>query len=64
MFDFVPSTLDPVFFLHHGQIDGLWAAWQAGEMTPRWTSDGTASIFNGAGTPEVSHGTMLEWGLG
>lgn len=63
MFDFFASPQDPAFFLHHGQIDRLWATWQAGGANRRWTYNGTATIFNGASTPEVSNGTVLDFGV-
>jgi tyrosinase len=34
------NTSDPIFFLHHGQLDRTWAAWQAHDPRNRNTIAG------------------------
>ena len=29
------SVLDPIFYLHHGNLDRIWAKWQAAEPEKR-----------------------------
>jgi tyrosinase len=64
MFDLFSSPDDPVFFLHHSQIDRLWAIWQSMDATTRrYQYNGTSSIFNGGDTPQVSNDTVLQFGI-
>ena len=42
------SPGDPIFFLHHGQIDRLWTIWQALDPKTRFGDVyGTSTAFNG-----------------
>lgn len=61
MGNFFVSPLDPTFWLHHGQIDRLWATWQAeDEKDRRFQYNGTSTIYNPVGvTPEVSDDTVM-----
>ncbi|EOO01262.1 putative tyrosinase central domain protein [Phaeoacremonium minimum UCRPA7] len=64
MFDFFASPQDPAFFLHHGQIDRIWAQWQAANpKVRRYQYNGTSTIFNTNATPEVSNCTIMDFGV-
>ncbi|KAI0903446.1 hypothetical protein F4823DRAFT_635753 [Ustulina deusta] len=64
LMDFFVSPLDPAFFLHHGQIDRLWAMWQAEDpASRRYSYNGTDTFMNPAGTPEVTNSTVLGFGV-
>lgn len=61
--DFFGSPQDPAFFLHHSQLDRLWAAWQDRHPELRYTYNGTSTIFNPPGvTPEVGNSTVMSFG--
>lgn len=61
--DFFGSPQDPAFFLHHAQVDRLWASWQDGHPGLRYTYNGTGTIFNPVGvTPEVTNSTVMTFG--
>lgn len=46
--DIYSSPGDPVFYLHHAQVDRLWTIWQGLNPGVRTTQvSGTSSIFNG-----------------
>lgn len=61
--DFFGSPQDPAFFLHHSQLDRLWAAWQDRHPELRSTYNGTSTIFNPQGvTPEVNNSTVMTFG--
>lgn len=64
---------DPVFFLHHTQLDRLWWKWQQADMNYRlteymgraeWNSDKGASlddvIFVGDLAPETTVSEMMD----
>lgn len=60
MGNFFVSPLDPVFWLHHGQVDRLWAVWQAEDEARRFQYNGTSTTGNPVGvTPEVDDDTVL-----
>ncbi len=64
MFDFFASPGDPVFFLHHGNLDRLWDKWQAMEpATRRFQYNGTSTILNTNATPEVSNSTKIAFSV-
>lgn len=64
MSDFFGSPQDPAFFLHHAQVDRLWAAWQDAHPALRYTYNGTGTIFNPVGvTPEVDNSTAMTFGV-
>ena len=37
---FTDCAKDPIFFLHHGQIDRLWTLWQQKDLAVRGTAFG------------------------
>jgi len=46
------SPLDPIFWLHHCNIDRIWAEWQsAGNTTPAFNLSYNNQFVNGAGQP-------------
>jgi tyrosinase len=46
------SPLDPIFWLHHCNVDRLWAQWQdAGNVTPRIEADYDGWFFDSRGQP-------------
>jgi tyrosinase len=46
------SPLDPIFWLHHCNVDRLWALWQAaGNSTPPLARSYAGQFANGAGQP-------------
>lgn len=63
LLDFFASPSDPAFFLHHAMIDLVWTRWQAMDPADRqYALSGTSTIFNGNATPEVTLGTVQNWG--
>ncbi|UPK92493.1 hypothetical protein LCI18_003428 [Fusarium solani-melongenae] len=57
--DMTPSTSpnDPIFFLHHGQIDRLWTLWQAKDQENRaldYSGIKTQDQFDGVTPPPAS----------
>ncbi|KAL4930454.1 tyrosinase family protein [Aspergillus undulatus] len=64
MDDFWTAPQDPSFFLHHAQVDRVWALWQkGGPESRRWALNGTSTIHNAPDSPEVSLDTQLTWGM-
>lgn len=64
MSDFFASPQDPAFFLHHAQLDRLWAEWQDRNPDLRYTYNGTSTVFNPVGvTPEVDNSTVMTFGV-
>ncbi|KAF4345525.1 Tyrosinase [Fusarium beomiforme] len=67
--DMVPNTSpnDPIFFLHHTQIDRLWALWQGQDPDKRYTDFSgikTQNQFDGTTPPSASlSDTLLMMGL-
>lgn len=52
MSDFLSSPGDPVFFLHHSQIDRLWTQWQQLDpITRQYALSGTGTTQNYPPTP-------------
>jgi tyrosinase len=46
------SPLDPIFWLHHCNVDRLWAQWQAaGNTTPGFNGDYSGNFVDAAGHP-------------
>lgn len=44
------SPLDPIFWLHHGMVDFMWASWQAkGNVTPGLDKNYSGQFVNGLG---------------
>jgi tyrosinase len=63
MFDFFASPQDPAFWLHHGQLDRIWAKWQDSDAGRRYLWNGTSSIFNANTTAPVYNGTILDFSV-
>ncbi|KAJ5782240.1 domain di-copper centre [Penicillium paradoxum] len=62
--DFFASPADPAFMLFHGQVDRLWAIWQAeDEATRRYAVNGSSTIWYGQQTPDVTMDTYVEFGV-
>lgn len=52
MSDFFSSPGDPIFYLHHAQIDRLWTQWQQIDpKTRQYALSGTGSVANYPPTP-------------
>lgn len=50
--DFYSSPGDPLFYLHHAQIDRLWAIWQADDPSTRqYAISGTRDIVPSTSSP-------------
>lgn len=61
--DLFGSSQDPAFFLHHSQIDRLWANWQdADDANRRNALNGTNTIMNPPAADPVTLDTMMEFG--
>lgn len=61
--DLFGSSQDPAFFLHHSQIDRLWAKWQdADDANRRNALNGTSTILNPPGAVPVTLDMMMEFG--
>ncbi|KAK4233363.1 hypothetical protein C8A03DRAFT_38930 [Achaetomium macrosporum] len=56
------SPNEPLFFLHHAQIDRLWWLWQQQDPSRLSEYNGEASHFNETGSREVSLDDMLLMG--
>ncbi|MCJ1263748.1 hypothetical protein MMC22_003618 [Lobaria immixta] len=53
MRDTFTSPGDPIFFLHHAQVDRLWYLWQNRNLTERqYAITGTGTMFNYPPSPE------------
>lgn len=64
MRDFFSSPQDPVFMLHHGMVDRIWAMWQdLDEENHRWAINGTMSLHNFPLTPELTLDTNFGFGV-
>lgn len=62
--DLFASSQDPAFFLHHSQIDRLWAIWQAmDEPNRRYALNGTSTILNPPWGKIVRLDTVMEFGI-
>ncbi|RYP39594.1 hypothetical protein DL767_002142 [Monosporascus sp. MG133] len=62
MTDFFASPQDPVFFLHHSQLDRVWALWQAADESRRYQYNGTSTVYNPVdGTPPVTNQTVMSF---
>ena len=68
----VTASFDPIFWLHHSEIDRFWSGWNAGGMTIRRTTAGgrprTTRCASRAGTsgptatwPTTSSSTQARW---
>ncbi|KAL2801047.1 tyrosinase central domain protein [Aspergillus keveii] len=66
MADVFASPQDPVFMLHHGMVDRMWALWQGKGSTDEgrlFALNGTAVINNPPGEPLVTTETLIEFGI-
>lgn len=67
-----PNMSDPLFFLHHGQLDRIWAAWQAHDPRNRnaiaggvvQDSDDFDAHPLGIGTPVTADTVIYMAGVG
>ncbi|GFF57475.1 tyrosinase central domain protein [Aspergillus udagawae] len=63
MDDFWTAPQEPVFMLHHAMVDRVWTLWQAQDPANRqYALNGTSTIMNPPGTPEVDLDTQVAWG--
>ncbi|TVY64353.1 Tyrosinase-like protein orsC, partial [Lachnellula suecica] len=54
--DLFAGTGDPAFYLHHGQVDHIWAVWQALDLDERlFVVHGTLTMLN---SPPSANGTL------
>jgi tyrosinase len=61
--DFFTSPGDPAFYLHHGQVDRMWAYWQALDPKKRQNAlTGTRTFFNNPPSPNTTLDEMMEYG--
>lgn len=59
MYESSATPNDPLFFLHHAQVDRLWAAWQAANLA---SGDAAAAVDHGnPGYPEPYRGSLFNW---
>ncbi|KAI0532329.1 hypothetical protein GGR58DRAFT_490629 [Xylaria digitata] len=64
MADFFTSPLDPAFWLHHAQVDRLWAIFQDQDpAAKRYSYNSTDTFQSPAGTPEVTNSTIVPFGI-
>ncbi|KAL9109899.1 MAG: hypothetical protein Q9227_005422 [Pyrenula ochraceoflavens] len=53
--DFFASPQDPAFWVHHGNVDRLWAQWQAADPENRqYAVSGTSTVLNIPPSPNVT----------
>ncbi|KAJ5683691.1 N-acetyl-6-hydroxytryptophan oxidase ivoB [Penicillium maclennaniae] len=62
MQDLFGSSQDPAFFLHHSQIDRLWAKWQDVDANRRNALNGTSTILNPPSADPVTLETIMDFG--
>ena len=56
------SPGDPVFYLHHSQIDRIWTLWQSRDFAKRTNQVyGTSTTFNVPPSPPVTLDTMMDY---
>ena len=58
MYESSGSPNDPMFFLHHAQVDRLWAAWQQDNLRK---GGETAVDYGNPGYPETHRGSLFVW---
>jgi tyrosinase len=59
MYESSGTPNDPMFFLHHAQVDRLWAAWQQANLAK---GDDTSAVDHGnPGYPEAYRGPLFIW---
>ncbi|MCA9705026.1 MAG: tyrosinase family protein [Myxococcales bacterium] len=58
MYESSGSPNDPIFFMHHAQVDRLWAGWQEANVA----KGGDAAVDHGnPGYPETHRGSLFVW---
>lgn len=63
MGDIITSPGDPIFFLHHAQLDRLWTLWQKRNLTERqYAISGTATFLNYPPSPEFRLNDTIDLG--
>ncbi|KAL4887208.1 tyrosinase central domain protein [Aspergillus karnatakaensis] len=63
MTDLYAAAADPIFFLHHANLDRLWALWQEKDEEKRRVAlNGTSSMYNAPDTPNVTLDSPLLYG--
>lgn len=63
MIDVFSSPGDPMFFLHHAQIDRLWTLWQTQNPKERqYAISGTGTFFNYPSSPEFHLNDTMDLG--
>lgn len=63
MSDTFSSPGDPIFFLHHAQIDRIWALWQQKDLASRqYAITGTGTFFNYPPSPDVKITDKIDLG--
>ncbi|KAL4862790.1 hypothetical protein BDV12DRAFT_207005 [Aspergillus spectabilis] len=63
MGDLWAAVADPAFFLHHTNLDRMWALWQErDESTRRVALNGSSGIYNSPDWPEVTLDTPMVFG--
>ena len=60
--DFFASPQDPAFWVHHGNVDRLWAQWQAMDPDKRqYAVSGTSTVLNIPPSPNVTLDYVQTW---
>ena len=63
MSDFFSSPGDPLFFIHHTQIDRLWTLWQDKDLKNReYAISGTGTFLNYPPSPEFKLSDKISLG--
>lgn len=61
--DLFTSPTDPVFFLHHAQVDHMWSKWQSQDpATRQFALNGTKTLANVPPSDELQLNDLLSWG--
>ncbi|KAJ6031582.1 tyrosinase central domain protein [Penicillium herquei] len=61
--DLFTSPTDPVFFLHHAQVDRMWWTWQSRDLeNRRYALSGTQTLENVPASPELTLEDQITWG--
>lgn len=64
MADFYASPADPIFFLHHAQVDRMWSIWENIDPYRRLTAiHGTSTMLNDPPSAEMSLTDIMPYGL-
>lgn len=62
--DLFNSPGDPVFYLHHAQIDRMWWTWQHLDIENRRTAiNGTGTFLNDPPSDPTTLDTRIDWGV-